>query len=245
MISARLKKLFQLFKIPYFTRKLYHGVAATTEHIPILRSLGRINTIIDVGANKGQFFLAARYVFPMAKIISFEPLVSPVKKYNKLFKNDENNILYQSAIGPTIKTVPIHVSKKDDSSSILPIGKTQSSIFPGTDESHTEIVSIAPLNHFISSKDLISPAFVKIDVQGYELEVLKGFEKLIERFDYIYVECSFIELYETQALADEVIQYLSRKSFRLMGIYNTYYDTKKIAIQSDFLFKKENNIKND
>jgi len=244
LVSARLIKLLKLIKVPYLTKKLFHGIAATTEHIPILKSVGKIKTIIDIGANKGQFALAARYVFPEAKIISFEPLSAPAEKFNKLFKNDVNIVLNQVAAGPEKHTLPIHVSKKDDSSSLLPIGSRQSAIFPGTEESHTEEIKVAPLIHYINEEDLVVPIFVKIDVQGYELEVLIGCEELNEFFDYIYVECSFIELYENQALADEVIQYLSKKSFRLKGIYNTYYDKKGVAIQSDFLFKRENSIEN-
>ena len=91
--------------------------------------------------------------------------------------------------------------------------------------------------------ELVGPIFVKIDVQGYELEVLKSCVNIINQFDYIYVECSFIELYNGQSLANEIIQFLNDYSFKLYGIYNTYYDTKGNAIQSDFLFSKLANVK--
>ena len=94
------------------------------------------------------------------------------------------------------------------------------------------------LDNFIEKSELIKPVFVKIDVQGFELEVLKGSKNLIDEFDYIYVECSFIELYEKQALADEVITFLNNYSFKLKGVYNMFYDKKGIAVQADFLFRK-------
>ena len=242
-----IKLVFKLFHIlispRYLCTFILHSIAATVEHNKTLNNL-TANTIIDIGANKGQFALAARHTFPDAKIISFEPLSAPARKFNNLFKRDRKIVLHQSAVGPEKTTLPIHVSKRDDSSSLFPIGARQSAIFPGTEESHTEEIELAPLHFFIEKDDLVSPVFVKIDVQGYELEVLKGCEEQIEYFDYIYVECSFIELYENQALADEVIQYLIKKSFRLKGIYNTYYDKKGVAIQSDFLFKRENSIEN-
>jgi hypothetical protein len=144
--------------------------------------------------------------------------------------------LFRAGIGPKEKKYQMHVSKKMDSSSILPIGKNQSTIYKGTGVSHKEKIFVAPLNYFINNNDLINPVFVKIDVQGYELEVLKGIKSLIDEFDYIYVECSFVELYEGQALADEVIAYLTNYSFRLKGVYNTFYDKKGIAVQGDFLF---------
>ena len=48
-----------------------------------------------------------------------------------------------------------------------------------------------------------------------------------------------MELYEGQALADEVIAYLANYSFKLKGVYNTFYDKKGIAVQGDFLFVKD------
>jgi FkbM family methyltransferase len=219
-------------------RSIMQGVALTFEHIPVLKSIEKINSFIDIGANKGQFSLAARHVFQDASIISFEPLKTPANKFKKLFKLDKKANLFQSAIGPKREAVQMHVSYQDDSSSLLNIGENQSSIFPGTKEKSTEEINVAPLNYFINNNDLINPVFVKIDVQGYELEVLKGSKSLIDEFDYIYVECSFVELYEGQALADEVIAYLANYSFRLKGVYNTFYDKKGIAIQADLLFSK-------
>jgi hypothetical protein len=58
----------------------------------------------------------------------------------------------------------------------------------------------------------------KNDMQDYGLEVLKRCENLIEYFDYIYVECSFVKLYKEQVMSDEVIQYLINYSFKLDGI---------------------------
>jgi len=147
--------------------------------------------------------------------------------------------MHNNAIGPEKRLIPTQISKREDSSSLLPIGSRQSTIFPGTEESHTQEVEVAPLHHFIEKDDLISPVFVKIDVQGYEIEVLKGCNNLIENIDYIYVECSFIELYTGQALANEIIQYLTNYSFKLSGIYNMFYDKNGIAVQGDFLFIKQ------
>ena len=78
---------------------------------------------------------------------------------------------------------------------------------------------------------------MKIDVQGYEMEVLKGSSNYLKYFNYIYVECSYIELYQNQALAFEIIKFLDSLSFNLAGVYNNYYNKKGQVIQSDFLFK--------
>jgi len=235
----RIKKLFNIIlSIKYIKLYLFYNVVPTFEHKYLLKQVKDCNTVIDIGANKGQFSLIANDIFFEPKIIAFEPLKTAAKKYNKLFHKNKNITLHNYALGKREKNVNINVSKREDSSSILNIGKKQSLIFPGTEISHNEKISISPLNNFIVSDDLISPVFVKIDVQGYELEVLKGCNNFFEYFDYIFVECSFIELYENQPMAYEIINYLFNYSFKLRGIYNTFYDKTGTSIQADLLFCK-------
>jgi len=236
---SKIKKILQLISNPFFLKHVFREVYACTEHVKLLKSIGGINTFIDIGSNRGQFALVARYTNISSTIYSFEPQSEPASKYKMIFKADKNAILFQSAIGLKEEEKKMYISKRDDSSSILEIGANQTTIFPGTQTSSAKLIKVAPLHRFLSKRDLVNDVFVKIDVQGYELEVLKGITKYIKSFDYLYVECSFIELYEGQSLAYEVIQYLNSFSFILKGIYNTHYDRNGIAIQGDMLFMKD------
>ena len=92
---------------------------------------------------------------------------------------------------------------------------------------------------FVSPEEIVRPALLKLDVQGYELKALRGCEELLELFSHIYAECSFLELYTGQALADEVIAWLAKRNFKLRGIYNARYDKKGNAVQCDLLFINE------
>lgn len=221
-------------------RALKIGVAAGIEHKKVLMSLNNISIIIDIGANKGQFALISRHFFPDAKIISFEPLEKPARLYQSVFLEDKNAILHQVAIGTEVTEKIIHVSGKDDSSSLLPISSLQNDMFPGTAEVDLLKIKVAPLHNFILSSEIQFPALLKIDVQGYELKALKGCEDLLENFNYIYVECSFMELYEGQSYAQDVIIYLEQQDFVLKGTYNMSYDKKGNAVQADFLFINRN-----
>jgi FkbM family methyltransferase len=193
--------------------------------------------VVDIGANRGQFALVARYCFPEARIISFEPLTEPARLFQEIFSNDDLVSLYPFAIGPKSKPALIHLSDKDDSSSLLPITPLQTILFPGTDEKDIRTIPEQPLNAHLSDNDIVPPAMLKLDVQGYELQVLKGCVDLLSSFNYIYVECSFVELYLGQALADEVIAFLYEQNFRLNGIHNIKYDQTGLAIQADFFFR--------
>jgi FkbM family methyltransferase len=237
MLLSRLRKLSQIIADPFLFSALLKGTVAGVEHRSLLQNL-QLDYIVDVGANRGQFALVARKQFPQARIISFEPLAEPAAVFRRVFKSDTLTSLHQIAIGPEEKFLPMHVSRADDSSSLLPISAFQSSLFPGTEEKEIRNIGVKPLNVILSTKGIKSPALLKIDVQGYELEVLKGCLSLLSSFEYIYLECSFMELYSGQALAHEIIAFLEKEGFYLSGVYRLSYDRQGASVQGDFLFKR-------
>ena len=232
---ASVKKLLRLLAVPAYWRGLRQGVAAGVEHGTLLKSM-KMATVVDIGANRGQFSLVARWCFPQARILAFEPLLGAVAKFSRVFAVDDRVTLNAVAIGPKAEQRSLHVSRSDDSSSLLPITERQSRLFPGTEEQRVTDVTVAPLGDFVDARDVCRPALLKLDVQGFELEALKGCESLLGVFDAIYVECSFIELYRGQALLADVINWLYDRGFRLQGAYNLCYDSQGLAVQGDFLF---------
>lgn len=235
-----LKKAVKFLKIVRrwdYLLALRYGVAAAIEHERVLKMLS-CNTIVDVGGNRGQFALAARHWCPEAKIISFEPLPKPCEKFRALFSDDKKVILHSVAIGQKTGEAIIHISCQDDSSSLLPITTLQTTLFPGTEERETQTIQVKSLDEMITSDEIVTPALLKLDVQGYELQALKGCIKLLDKFKYVHVECSFVELYAGQALVDDVVVFLNECGFRLKGVYNMIYDTDGRAVQGDFLFAR-------
>lgn len=231
-------KLAAILKSPsYRKRMLRHRVAAGVEHARVLSGLN-CRAVVDIGANRGQFALIARQCQPKASVISFEPLPAAALKFRAVFEGDDRVALHEVAIGPASGNTTIHVSRRDDSSSLLPITSTQVALFPGTGEVSTATVRVGPLRDFISAAEIQPPALLKLDVQGYELEALRGCEDLLDRFAYVYAECSFVELYGGQPLADEVIAWLHERGFRLRGVHNMEHDRGGRAIQADFLFAR-------
>jgi FkbM family methyltransferase len=235
MFFQRIYKLFQLLQSSLFIAALVKGAAAGTEHRSALQGLD-LDQIVDIGANRGQFALISRQTFPKAFIYSFEPLEEPSQVFRKVFEKDERVKLKICAIGSEKKIGNIHISRDDDSSSLLKIGKKQTTLFPGSAEIATREVNILPLVDALSAITISTASLLKIDVQGYEMDAILGCRELLTQFNYIYIECSFIELYIGQALAHEVIAFLQKSGFNLMGIYNVFYDHHGLAIQADFMF---------
>ncbi len=233
----RAKKLAKISRSPRYITGLRYGVAAAVEHEPVLKSID-CRTVIDVGANRGQFSLVSRECYPAANIYAYEPLTGPAMQFRRLFENDSRVMLNEMAISPDSGLEKIHISARDDSSSLMTITPLQSRIFPGTEEVSTQFVQVGPLTQTLTVREIANPALLKIDVQGYEMQVLHGCAELLDLFAYVYVECSFVELYAGQGLADEVILFLQNKDYVLNGVYNMTYDRNGCAIQGDFLFAR-------
>ena len=216
---------------------LKHGVAAAIEHDFFFQSHS-FNTVVDIGANTGQFSLVMRKNFPLSNIFAFEPLKQPFLTYSTIFKDDTNVKIFNSAIAPKTGVAEINVSKSCDSSSLLEISDLQDEIFPGTSAIGSENITMGPLDSFVSKEQIKGASLLKLDVQGFELEVLRGCNELLGLFDMVYCECSFFELFVGQALAPEIIEFMGVKGFVLQGFNNVQYDEKGSTIQADFIFRK-------
>jgi len=211
---------------------LFFRLAPSIEHKKEISKLN-FKTVIDVGANNGQFATLILKTHPNSKIICFEPQIGPFKNLKKIFK--KNNIkLFRLACGSRNKTIMMNISNQNDSSSILDIGKNQIHFFPATYLKKKEIIKVAKLKEVINLKKQIKPILLKIDTQGYELEVLKGSE--LKNIKYILVECSFIKFYKNQPLFKEIDKFLKKKNFYIYKCYNQTMDNKNKVIQADYIY---------
>ena len=234
----RWEKLIAILKVsPYRAALLRHRVAATVEHEEALGEL-QLRTVVDVGANRGQFTLFALHTFPVARIVSLEPLAVPAARFRRVFGTERRVTLHHAALGPETGQSTMHVSGHDDSSSLLPITATQGRLFRGTNEVRTETVRTAPLSEFLDGGSIEEPALLKLDVQGYELEALRACGELLDKFAYVCAEGSFIELYEGQVLADDLVAWLRERGYELVRSYGAVSDEHGQTIQADMLFKR-------
>jgi FkbM family methyltransferase len=238
LASIRLRKLAAIIAHPlYFGAFFRYGVAPAVEHEAVLRNLD-FDCVIDVGANRGQFSLICRQIKPRARIIAFEPLGEPADIYRAVFSRDERVRLHNVALAPAPGKMQMNVSRRDDSSSLLPISSFQTENFPGTELAEVRAVVAGPMADFVRPADLSSRNLLKIDVQGFELEVLKSAEALLPRFHWIYVECSYRTLYFGQALAEQVVAWLTERGFEFRAHFNpTYVRSGGELLQADILFE--------
>jgi FkbM family methyltransferase len=231
-MPPRMRKYMKLLQTPACWGALPHGVAATMEHDAALGS-DSFATVIDVGANKGQFAVYARIRWPNARLICFEPLPEPRAKLARVTRGQAE--IHHCALGAEPGEGRMHLATRTDSSSLLALGDRQKTIF-GMDESGELSVPIQRLDACLTPP-LLRPILLKIDVQGFELEVLKGAAHLLPHLDAVYVEASYVELYEGQALHQDVERFLIEAGFLMKGRYNIHVHHNE-PVQADLLFRR-------
>lgn len=215
---------------------LRRRVAPAIEHGPLLRSL-QSDLLLDVGANRGQFSLVARLEHPEWRIHAFEPQPGEAAVYRQIFQGDARITLHEVALGDQPGEADLHLSRRRDSSSLLPIGELQAKLFPSTEEVGTHRVKVLTLDslrrHWPDARRIL----LKLDVQGFELGVLRGAVETLRQSAYVYAECSEVPLYTGQALYPEVAAFLGSHGFRPSRRLNEQFDDGKL-IQADHLFER-------
>lgn len=234
-LASRAAKLLRLLSRPGYRRGLAVGVAAAVEHEAAIRALP-VGMLIDVGANVGQFSLLVRTLHPAARIVAFEPLAEPAARYGRLFADAPGVDLHRHALGSAEGNATIHLSRRLDSSSLLPISPVQEQTFAGTGEVGVRTVPVRRLDAVLSPASLTGPVLLKLDVQGFELEVIRGFSVGLAAVEHVYAEVSFLPLYEGQPLAPAIIADLHARGFDLAGVYNLSTDREERSVQADMLF---------
>jgi FkbM family methyltransferase len=201
-----------------------------------------IKTILDIGANDGSFAKRMRERFPEAKIISFEPLQSAYRQLTERMGGDGNFASYHVALGETAGSAVIHRSASSASSSLLPMGILHKKLYPKSASHVDEEIKTERLDSLMRNAEIIKPVLVKIDVQGFEAQVLRGGSETIRQADIVLIENSFVPLYDGQALFAGIHDLMRNLGFAYRGRSETHYnEATGEPIYEDSIFIKEQN----
>ncbi|MEJ7738074.1 MAG: FkbM family methyltransferase [Chitinophagaceae bacterium] len=199
-----------------------------------------ITTLVDVGANAGQYAALSRNLGYKGEIISFEPTASAFYLLTKLAAKDEHWKTYRMAIGARRGQIDINISENSFSSSILDIKAVHLANAPLSRYIAKESVPINTLANLFDDLKLSGNIFLKIDTQGYETEVLKGAERVLPQISCIQLEMGLIELYEGEKLFEDILAYLKSRKFEMYTIEPEFYDISTgQLLQVDAIFYKK------
>lgn len=205
---------------------------------PWVQALG-IATVLDAGANIGQFATAARAAFPAARIVSFEPLPDCFAQLRRRFRRDARFQARQLALGARNEERELQRSAYSPSSSLLPMDDRHRAAFPSTAATTAVRVPVRRLDDELQGLDLAAPILLKLDVQGAEMEVLEGARGTLERCSLVLLEASLRRLYVGEALFADVQAYLGGAGFTLAGLAGSLRDPRDgRMLQVDAMFER-------
>ena len=187
--------------------------------LPILVSESR-PLVFDVGANKGQSIELFQRLLPNPIIKAFEPNSTLTQNLLKAYKGEEI-VIENIALGPEPGTLPFNIFQNNELSSILDLDRTSSNPFSGTPLQDRVLVQISTLDLYVKEKNITRIDLLKIDTQGYDLDVLRGGTTLLSKqsVETILVEVNFVQLYQGQASFGEIERYLAACGYGLLCFY--------------------------
>lgn len=213
----------------------------TTTNLLGLKHLN-INTIIDVGANRGQFLTTYLVHFPNANYFCFEPLSEEFRILQNLAnKLGEKIVVVNSALGNIEGKIKFNRHEHSPSSSILTTTNYCNELFQQTKNQMEIEVDITTIDKYFGNilNEKHKNILLKIDVQGYELEVLRGAQKTLNMISACLLEINFTNLYNKQANFSDIYKLLNKMGFEYAGAMDQNFNNEGKLIFSDVLFAKE------
>ncbi len=196
-----------------------------------------IGSVLDVGANAGQFATELRHGGYTGAIYSFEPIKAAHAACVRAAQGDANwHVQPATALGNQTGTAEIHVSHNLVSSSLMPVKRNSVDAAPESAFSNKETISIARLDDVIEP-DWPRPLALKIDTQGFEVEVMRGAPITMKEVALLQLEMSLVELYEGAPTFSEVYREVESLGFRCISITQGFVDhDRQELLQVDGLF---------
>lgn len=179
----------------------------------------KIQLVLDVGANEGQFIRTSLALMPRVPIYAFEPNPSAIQTLQNCDWGAEIVTLFPIALGSQQETLTLNVSKFSPASSLLQNSNQLTSEFPETVPETTVNVDVKRLDAVIQTLGTPAANFLlKIDVQGFELEVLKGAVGVFDQILVIVCEVNLALLYEQQCTLESILAFLQNYHYQLIDI---------------------------
>ncbi|GAB5520435.1 MAG: hypothetical protein RhofKO_26860 [Rhodothermales bacterium] len=199
----------------------------------------QVRTVIDAGANAGQFSRAALEVFPNASLLAFEPQAEVAAQWRTHLDGEPRAELIEAALGATDGTLSFQTNAYSLSSSALPLHDNHLRAYPDAVAVGTVDVPMHRLDTILSERTLQAPILFKLDLQGYELEALRGAEATLTSVQYVLLESSFTPMYQGEPLFAEVYAFMQANGFRLVRPMGWMLGRADEVLQADVLFERE------
>jgi FkbM family methyltransferase len=174
----------------------------------------------DVGANVGTWTVLCRALVPDSRIVGFEPLPAHVEQFRKNTAGLADIRILQVALGSREESREFYPASFSDAGSFLQLGDAGKAEWNIRNEAPL-LLNITPLDRLITDEGLPTPDVIKLDVQGFELEVLRGSEEALRKARWVLSEVSFKPYYKDQVLFSELAGFLGARGYQVCAWGNS------------------------
>ncbi|MEU0782222.1 FkbM family methyltransferase [Streptomyces sp. NPDC006173] len=191
------------------------------QHVTALLDRYAVNCVFDVGANSGQYARQLRRLGYTGRIVSFEPTTETFGRLRKAAEGDPDWLVFQMGLGREDTSLSIHVDWKS-MNSLLPPSDYGKGRYKRFATSRTEEIEVRRLDGMMDKAldGITEPRpYLKMDTQGYDLEVFAGAGDRVAEFVGMQSEVAALRLYEGSPRMDEAIALYEENGFEITGMY--------------------------
>lgn len=207
-------------------------------HLDRLFSTLRVSCVLDVGARVGEYALWLRNNGYRGNIISFEPVAANFRELEKAAARDSNWHCFNYALGADDSVSPINVSNHTEYSSFRQVNATaQERLGEETHTQRSETVEIQRLDSVLPTLPVKAAdrIYLKMDTQGWDLEVLKGAQGALGQVIALQTEVAVQPIYDEMPVMQESIAAIADYGFTPSGFFPVHLDVQMAAIEFDFV----------
>jgi FkbM family methyltransferase len=187
-----------------------------------LRNESRPWTLVDVGANRGDFTQAVADLVSLSGVYAFEPQPSCHKPLSDVLNRIPNSHLYAVAVGEKCKPIALKCTSNPKLASILSPSQEVSSEYPIGDFDIAKEIEVPMVRLDDIIPENIEIGLMKIDVQGYEMPVLEGAINTLAKTNALLMEVNYVPHYEGGSTFDDLVERVRSLGFRTYGISKPY-----------------------
>lgn len=233
-LNLRKQVVFGLIARGLYVPTPYVEKYAEMINLKTLIDEAKIDCVLDVGANIGQFARDLRLIGYQGQIVSFEPLSEAFRQLKSEFANDSNWTGFQIALGSVARLSDFNVGRDTKLSSLLEFEE-------GAEVARGEKVAVRRLDEVlpeINHSREYSRMLLKMDTQGYDAEVFAGAEGCMSEITAIMSEVSVIPIYKGMKSYKEALKIYESAGFDLYHVSIVSRSAENLIVEMNCLLKR-------
>lgn len=193
-----------------------------------------VQYVVDVGAERGMWSEAVLDLFKPTTLLSIEPSPQSAAELRRRVSKHQRCEVVECAVGAEAGSATLHVMSDPLWNSLLTQSDAANDLYQPVQEEGTVEVKMSPLDEVVAHLPRID--ILKIDVQGYELNVIEGATEALKKTCLLMLETNFVSHYEGDELFCELHQAVTSRGFQLHRIASPYYSDAGRLLYADAIF---------